>query len=131
MLLLAVAVFPRSVAGPADADELHRVILAYYYAIGENRLEEAMSFYHQHSPQADEARRLLEFGQSNYLQRTSTLSLVLVRYDGKDAVILATHRHLRIAGIKFMEELVQTLYVLHRQGHAWKLWSSVERPLPH
>ena len=90
-----------------------------------------MSFYHADSPQADEARRELEFGRSTYLQRTSTLSLDLVRHDGERAVVPATHRHLRIAGIKFMEEYAETRYVLRRQGDAWKLWSSVDRPLEH
>jgi len=31
-----------------------------------------MSFYHEDSPQADEARGELEFGRSAYLQRTTT-----------------------------------------------------------
>jgi len=44
---------------------------------------------------------------------------------------VATHRHLRIAGIKFMEEFAEARYVLRRQGNAWKLWSRVDRPLQH
>ncbi len=131
VLLLTFAALPQTVAGSVDAAELYRIVTAYFYAIGENRLEEAMSFYHEDSPQADEARRELEFGQSAYLQRTSTLSLDLVHRNGERAVVLAIHRHLRIAGIKFMEELTETRYVLRRQGDAWKLWSSVDRSLRH
>ena len=131
VLLLAFAALPQAVADSVDAAELYRVVTAYFYAIGENRLEEAMSFYHEESPQAEEARRGLVFGQTAYLQRTSTLSLALLHCNGERAVILATHRHLRIAGIKFMEERVETRYVLRQQGDAWKLWSSVDRPLRH
>ncbi len=131
VLLLAMAALPQTVAGSVDAAALYRIVTAYFYAIGENRLEEAMSFYHEDSPQAGEARRELVFGQSAYLQRTSTLSLDLVHLDGEHAIVLATHRHLRIAGIKFMEEFAETRYVLRRQGDTWKLWSSVDRSLRH
>ncbi len=129
VLLLAMAALPQTVAGSVDAAALYRIVTAYFYAIGENRLEEAMSFYHEDSPQANEARRVLEFGRSAYLQRTNTLSFDLVHYDGERAVVVATHRHLRIAGIKFMEEFAETRYVLRRQGDTWKLWSHVDRPL--
>ena len=88
-----------------------------------------MGFYHEDSPQAGEARRELEFGRTAYLQRTSTLTFDLVHHAGERVVVVATHRHLRIAGIKFMEELTETRYVLRRQGDAWTLWSSVDRPL--
>ena len=37
-----------------------------------------------------------------------------LHHDGERAVVLATLRHLRIAGIKFMEERVETRYVLRR-----------------
>lgn len=131
MLLLTIAAPPQTVARSVNAADLHRIVTAYFYAVGENRLEEAMSFYHEDSPEADEARRGLEFGQSAYLQRTSTLSLDIVHHDGEHATVVATHRHLRIAGIKFMEEFAVTRYVLRRQGDAWKLWSSIDRPLRH
>ncbi len=131
VLLLVFATLPQTVADSVDAAELYRIVTAYFHAIGENRLEEAMSFYHEDSPQADEARRELEFGRSAYLQRTNTLSFDLVHHDGERAVVVATHRHLRIAGIKFMEELAETRYVLRRQGRAWKLWSRVDRPRRH
>ena len=130
-LLLTFGALTQTLAGPVDITELNRIITAYYYAIGENRLEEAMSFYHQDSPQADEASQGLELGQSAYLQRTSTLSFDLVEHDGERAVVRATHRHLRIAGIKFMEEIVETRYVLRREGDAWRIWSSVvQSPWP-
>lgn len=128
VLLLAVTVLSQTVAGSAEPEELHRIVTAYYYAIGENRLEEAMNFYHDDSPQADQTRRELVLGQSAYLQRTSTLSFDLIHDDGKRAIVLATHRHLRIAGIKFMEDRVETRYVLRRQQGVWKLWSSFSQP---
>ena len=131
VLLLTFAALPQTLAESVDPAELYRIVTAYFYAVGENRLQEAMGFYHEESPQADEARRELEFGRSTYLQRTSTLSVDLIHHDDERAVVLATHRHLRIAGIKFMEEFVETRYVLHRQGDAWKLWSSVDRSLRH
>ena len=127
-LLLTFAALAHTAAGSVEAIELYRVVSAYYYAIGENRLQEAMGFYHEDSPQTIEVRRELEFGRLAYLQRTSTLSFDLVDHDGERAVVMATHRHLRIAGIKFMEDLAETRYVLRRQGDAWKIWSSVDRP---
>ena len=94
VLLLAIAALPQTVAGSDDAAAIHRIVTAYFYAIGENRLEEAMSFYHEDSPQAGEARRELVFGQSAYLQRTSTLSLDLVHHD-------ARYTHSRRRGLPF------------------------------
>ena len=127
LLLLTFTALPQSFADSLDCAAIRRVVPAYFYAIGENRLEEAMSYYHADSPDADAARRLLMIGQSAYLQRTSILSLDLVQHDDEQAVVLATHRHLRIAGIKFLEELAETRYVLRRQGDAWKLWFSTDR----
>ena len=92
VLLLMFAALPQKAAGSVNAAELYRIVTAYFYAIGENRLVEAMSFYHEDSPQADEARRELMFGQSSYLQRTSTLSFDFVYHDGERAIVLATHR---------------------------------------
>jgi len=131
VLLLAVSVLPRAIADPVDAGELYRVVTAYYYAIGENRLAEAMSFYHEDSPQTDNTRQELAYGQSAYLQRTSTLSFDVVYDDGEQAVAIATHRHLRITGVKFMEQFVVTRYVLRRQGDGRKIWSIGDRPLGH
>ena len=64
VLLLAFAASPQSVADSVNPSELYRIVTAYFQAIGENRLEEAMSFYHDDSPQASEARGELEFGRS-------------------------------------------------------------------
>jgi hypothetical protein len=130
-LLFAFSWSPQAIGDPGEATEFRRIIAAHYYAISENRLGEAMSLYHQDSPQADEVRRQLEFGQFAYLQRTSTLSLDLVHHNGEHVIVRATHRHLRIVGIKFIEEFAETRYVLRRQGDVWKIWSSdsvAERP---
>jgi hypothetical protein len=127
VLLLVLAASSQTTADSVDAGELHRVVTAYYYAIGENRLEEAMSFYHEGSPHAEKTRRELVLGQSAYLQRTSTMSFDVVENDGERVVVLATHRHLRIVGIKFMEQLTETRHILRRQRDVWKLWSSVDR----
>ena len=128
-LSVVCAVLPPKVTGSVDAAELHRVVTAFFYAIGENRLEEAMSFYHEDSPQADEVRQELAFGRTAYLQRTSTLSFTLLSQSDQHAVVRATHRHLRITGIKFVEEYVKTRYVLRRQSDTWKLWSLDDRSL--
>ncbi len=127
-LLFAFALFTQSIAASAETTEFRRIISAYYYDVGENLIEAAMSLYHNDSPEAGEVRRELEDGQSAYLQRTSTLSLDLVQHDGERAVVRATHRHLRIIGIKFMEEFTETHYVFRRRGDVWKIWSSVNHP---
>lgn len=131
VLSLAIGTLPPTVADSVDSAALYRIVTAYFYAVGENRFEQAMSFYHRDSPQADEERRELEFGQSGFLQRTYTVSIDLIHHDGQRAVVVATHRHLKIAGIKFMEVFAESRYVLHRQGDAWKIWSRVDRPLRH
>ena len=126
ILLFAFSLLPQVEADSAETLEFRRIIEAYYYAIGENRMAEAINLYHKESPEAEEARLDLEYGQSAYLQRTSTLSFGLVHLSNQHAVVQASHRHLRIAGVKFMEEFTETRYVLSRQGDTWKIWSSVE-----
>ena len=127
ILLTALAFLPQVTASPVETAEFRQLITDYYYAVGENQIEEAMNLYHEDSPQAEEARRELEQGQSAYLQRTNTLELGLVRRDGDHAVVWASHRHLRIVGVKFMEEFTEARYVLRRRGHTWKIWSSSGR----
>ena len=127
VLLVAFAMLAETLAGSTVESDLHRLINDYYYAIGENRLEEAMGFYHEDSPEADRTSQELLYGQSAYLQRTSTLNLDLVQRDCKRAVLRAAHRHLRIVGIKFMETFTEAEYILHRQGDTWKIWSIKER----
>jgi hypothetical protein len=126
-LLFALAAAPAAAADSLVEDDISRLVNDYYYAIGESRLEEAMGFYHEDSPQVDSTREELAFGRSAYLQRTSTLRLDLVQTDGQRAVVRAAHRHLRIAGIKFMETYTEAEYTLRRQGDAWKIWSREER----
>lgn len=108
---------------------LSRVITGYFYAIGENRLDEAMSFYHDDSPQLANERETREFARTAYLQRTTTLAMELVHHDDEQAVVVAAHRHLKIAGVKFMSAFAQTRYVLRRQDDTWKIWTKTERPL--
>lgn len=125
VLLIALSLHPLS-GSAAGESELQDLINDYYYAIGENRLNEAMAFYHENSPEADGTRQNLLYGQSAYLQRTSTLSFDLVQRQDNQAVVQAVHRHLRIVGIKFLETFTETKYVLRRQDDTWKIWSSSE-----
>ena len=83
VLLLAFAPLSKTVAGSVVGADLFQIVTGYYYAIGENRLEEATSFYHRDSPQIAETMRELLAGRSTYLQRTNTLSLDLIHRDGE------------------------------------------------
>lgn len=125
MLLLAHSAIAQ--AASTGAAEFRHVVSGYFHAVGENRLDEAMSFYHPDSPNADGARQELVLGASAYLHRTATLDFTVIHRDDVRAVALATHLHRRIAGVKFLERLVETRYVLRRQGASWKIWSSVDR----
>ncbi len=127
LLLLAIVTSPEAAARSALEAELHQAIDDYYYAIGEHRLDEALSVYHTGSPQLNSIRQELAYGQSAYLQRTSILSVKLLRHEGQQAVLRTTHRHLRIHGIKFMESFTQAEYTFRRQADAWKIWLSTER----
>ena len=73
VLLFTFSVLPQTVAGSVDVTELYRVVAGYYYAIGENRLDEAMSYYHRDSPQVDEKRWEVAFALTGHLQSTSTV----------------------------------------------------------
>jgi hypothetical protein len=117
-----------ALANSDQANELLRTVSDFYYAIGENRLEAAMSFYHRDSPFRDEIRRELQYGQSAYLQRTKTLSSTVVQHDNNRAILVAIHQHLRIAGIKYLQSMTQNRYELRRQGATWKIWSIIEKP---
>lgn len=112
-----------------EAAALYRVIADYYHAVGENRLDEAMGFYHQESPQFEMTRHELAAGQTVFLRRTSTMSIDVLHADDRRAVVVATHRHLRIVGVKFMEAYSETRYALRQQEGRWLIWSSTERRL--
>lgn len=122
VLLLGFVLLLQAEAESVDEADLLRIVTGYYYAIGENRLEDAMSFYHSGSPRAVATRAEILLGQSAFLQRTSTFSFKVVYQDGARVVALATHRHLRIAGVKFLEQFVKVAYIFRQQDSRWKLW---------
>lgn len=125
LISLTLGLMPWSVAAPADAIKLQRIVTDHYYVVGENRLEDAMRNFHEDSPQFPMTRQQIAIGQSDYLQCTNTLSFNILYCNGASALAFANHRHLRIVGIKFIQKYVKNLYVLRLQHGAWKLWSSV------
>ncbi len=102
---------------------LQRVIEDHYYAIGENRLDEAMSYYHSQSPEIVATRENIEFGLSQYLLKTTTMTFCYVGQEGDIAVARAKHRYLMITGIKFIEHFVDTVYQLREEQGSWKIWT--------
>ena len=101
---------------------LKDVIIGHYYAIAENRLEEAVRFYHSDSPDVARIRTELELNQEAFLQKTTTLEFTFVGHREDFAFGEAKHRFLRIAGIKFSEEFVDASYVFRKEDCTWKLW---------
>ena len=101
---------------------LKNVIVGHYQAVAENRLEEAVSFYHSGSPEAARIRTEIEFSQATYLQKTATLSFDFIGQREDFAFGKARHRFLRIAGMKFSEEFADVSYIFRKEGGAWKLW---------
>ena len=104
-------------------DLLRQVIEAHYYAIGENRLDEAMGYYHSQSPEIVQTRENIEYGFSQYLLRTTTMSFCYAGQEGEFAVATAKHRYLMISGIKFIEHIVDVDYQLRREQESWKIWT--------
>ena len=101
---------------------LKNVIVGHYHAIAENRLKEAVGFYHSGSPAVPRIRREIKLGQAAYLQKTTTLSFTFIGQRENLAFGKARHRFLRIAGMKFIEEFATVSYVFRKEGGTWKLW---------
>ena len=101
---------------------LKNVVVGHYHAIAENRLEEAVRFYHSGSPEVTRIRTAIGLGQAAYLQKTATLSFEFIGQRHDLAFGKARHRFLRIAGLKFFEEFVDVSYVFRKEGRVWKLW---------
>jgi hypothetical protein len=105
------------------ADLLRQVIVAHYQAIEENRLEEAMHFYHSKSPEIVQTRENIEFDLSQFLLKTTTMNFCYNGQQGEFAVATAKHRYLMIVGIKFIEHLVDVKYQLREEQGSWKIWT--------
>ena len=101
---------------------LKNVVVGHYHAIAENRLEEAVRFYHSGSPEVARIRTEIELRQAAYLQKTATLSFAFIGQREDLAFGKARHRFLRIAGMKFLEEFAEVSYVFRKEGGTWKLW---------
>ena len=102
---------------------LQQVIVDHYYAIRENRLDEAMGYYHSQSPELVQTKKDIELGLSQFLLITTTSNFCYTGQVGGFAVATAKHRYLRIVGIKFMEQFVDVVYQLREEHGNWKIWS--------
>jgi hypothetical protein len=105
---------------------LQQVIEDHYYAISENRLNEAMAYYHSQSPEIVTTRENIEIGLSQYLLKTKTIAFCYVGQEGEIAVATAKHRYLMITGIKFIEHVVDAVYQLRKEHGSWKIWTQKE-----
>ncbi len=133
LLLSTVGLHAGARAGSVTIETLLKnVIVGHYQAVAENRLEEAVSFYHSDSPEVARIRTAIELSQAAYLQKTATLSFNFIGELEDLAVGKARHRFLRIAGMKFFEQFAEVSYVFRKEGGAWKLWMArmMGRELP-
>lgn len=108
------------------ADLLRQVIVAHYQAIEENRLDEAMHFYHSKSPEIVQTRENIELDLSQFLLKTTTMNFCYDGHQGEFAMATAKHRYLMIVGIKFIEHLVEVKYQLREEQGSWKIWKRRE-----
>ena len=104
-------------------DQLQQIIVAYYHAIEDNQLDEAMRHYHSQSPEFARAREDIEFGLSQYLLKTKILTFCYAAQKGDIAVAKAKHRYLMITGIKFLVYFVDAEYELREEEGHWKIWT--------
>ncbi len=102
---------------------LQQVIMDHYYAISENRLNEAMAYYHSQSPEIVATRESIEIGLSQYLLKTTTRTFCYVGQQGEIAIATAKHSYLMITGIKFIEHVDDTVYQLREEQGSWKIWT--------
>ena len=113
-----------SVPAPTPTtDMLRQVIVAHYHAIEDNRLDEAMHYYHSQSPQVVQTRKNIELGLSQFLLKTTTMSFCYVGRDHAFAMARAKHRYLIISGVKFVEIFADAMYRLREEQGSWKIWS--------
>ena len=108
---------------------LRQVVLDHYYAIGENRIDEAMGYYHSQSPDRTKTRENIEYGFSQYLLRTTTMDFCYIGEEGEFAVATAKHRYLMISGIKFMDQITNVIYRLREENGSWKIWAKRDGPV--
>ena len=125
LLLLALTSFGGDAySSPTPTTEqLRQVVVDHYYAIRENRLDEAMGYYHSQSPELVQTKKDIELGLSQFLLITTTSNFCYTGQVGGFAVATAKHRYLRIVGIKFMEQFVNVVYQLREEQGNWKIWS--------
>ena len=102
---------------------LRKVVVGHYHAIEDNRIDEAMSYYHSQSPEVVQTRKNIELGLSQFLLKTTTMSFCYLGQDHESAVAIAKHRYLIISGIKFVEHFVDVEYQLREERGAWKIWT--------
>jgi hypothetical protein len=125
LCISTVALHAEAQLGSATIEtQLKNVIDGHYAEIGENRLNEAVRFYHSNSPEVAHIRTEIELNQAAFLQRTTTLSFEFTGYGQREDIAFAKarHRFLRIAGMKFFEEFAEVSYTFRKEGDSWKLW---------
>lgn len=126
---LVLALVAVNIGGRAESDtidptlQLRAIVDGHYYEISESRVDEAMSYYHSRSPQAEQGRESIEYGVTQFRQFATILEFNVVRSDEHIALARARHRILRIIGIKYLEKVADRLYTFRRERGAWKLWS--------
>lgn len=127
VLLLALAAFAGKVYSSSitlpTTGSLRQVIEAHTYAIGENRLDEAMSYYHSQSPEIVRTRQDIEFGLSQFLLKTTTLNFCYTGQMDGLAMATAKHRYLMITGVKLIEQFDDVVYQMRQEHGSWKIWT--------
>ncbi len=109
-------------------DQLRRVVKAHYSAIEENRLDEAMFYYHSQSPEIENTKGIIEFGLSQYLLKTTIMDFCYGGQQGHLTLVTAKQRYLMIVGVKFIEHSVNAVYLLRQEEGNWKIWSQRDDP---
>ncbi len=104
-------------------DILRATVIAHYHAIEDNRLDEAMHYYHSQSPEVVQTRENIELGLSQFLLKTTTMTFCYVGQDHEFAVATAKHRYLIISGIKFVEKFADVVYLFREDRGVWKVWA--------
>lgn len=133
LLLVLVSCRGGAYSGPAPTpttDVLRQVIVAHYHAIEDNRLDEAMHYYHSQSPEVVQTRESIELGLSQFLLKTTTMTFCYLGQDQEFAVATAKHRYLVISGVKFVEHFVDVVYQLREERGSWKIWTKQDTPKP-
>ena len=70
-----------------------------------------------------QTRENIEFGLSQFLLKTTTMTFCYTGQEGAFAVATAKHRYLMITGIKFIENFADVVYQMREEQGNWKIWT--------